>query len=459
MRRTALYCAVVLTLASAPVFSAPIDLTDPADSASLETVLAEGAIVGDKLFTEFDYVGPVDPASIMVRGGSFGGEWGLTFASSGFSVAGVGATDVNIAFRVTAGEGFLIVDNTLWIEGTDIGDGYVYVTENVYSKDPFTGIENEDELAAKSVYDFGPNASVPPKLTDHQEFPGDGYKDIWVVKDIHIIGTSSTSFTSFYLVGQSFSQIPEPATMVLLAVSGLGLILRKRRALAVLLVLLTASVVLPVSTASAAPVGLDAAIVAEPGETFTLEEVYDLNNGIVVGDKWFRFMGWGWQEQPITDQQVTVKGYWDEANNGYGLIFNGPWSAALGGSSEFTMQYDVFVLDPDQVIDRAEMWMTASGAETGADSVVVTKTIDVYEGATIGTLQTSRDGNGAKVLTDGLDLDNLQQLSVSDRITITSELVAGVSEFYQVFYQVPEPASFAVLALGSMALLRRRRRS
>ncbi len=458
MRRTALFFAVVLTLASAPVFSAPIDLTDPADSASLETILAEGAIVGDKLFTEFDYVGPVGPADITVQGGSFDGEWGLTFASTGFSVADGAARDINIAFRVTAGEGFLIVDNTLWVEGTDVGGGYVYITENVYSQDPAGGIDTQDELAAKSVYDFGPNAATQPKLKDHKEFPGNGYKDIWVVKDIHIIGIGSTGSASLNLVGQSFSQIPEPATMVLMAVGGLGLILRKRRGLAILVVLVAVSVVLPVSTASAAPIDPQGAILAEPDTQYTLTDVFSDSNGIVVGDKWFKFTGWANSGTPIETGDVTVEGYWDEANNGYGLVFQGPWSAALGGTTVYDMNFDVYVLEPGQQIVAAKMWMAASGAEIPGDAVSITKTIREPTGAPLAEMTVQRDAVGGTDLNDDVSFDGQTQISVTDRIVVQSELIAGVSQFYQVFYQVPEPATFAALALGSMALLRRRRR-
>lgn len=458
MRRTALFCAVVLTLASAPVLAAPIDLTDPADSVSLETVLVEGAIVGDKLFTEFDYTGPVAPANITVRGGSFDGEWGLTFASGGFSVAGVGAKDLNLAFRVTAGEGNLIVDNTLWVEGNDVGDGYVYITENVYSKDPSEGIDSDDELAAKSVYDFGPNANVPAKLTDHQEFPGNGYKDIWVVKDVHIIGTNSAGFISFYLVGQSFSQIPEPATMALIAVGGLGLVLRKRRALAVLIALIALSAVVPVTTASADTIDPQGAILAEPDTQYTLADVFLDNNGIVVGDKWFHFTGGAYSGVQINAQDVTVEGYWDEANNGYGLVFTGPWSAALGGTTVYDMDFSVYVLEPGQEIVSAKMWMTASGVEIPGDTVSITKTVREPTGAPLGEMTVQRDLVGGTDLNEEIFFDGQSQISVSDRIIVNSELVAGVSQFYQVFYQVPEPASFAALALGSMALLPRRRR-
>ena len=64
-------------------------------------------------------------------------------------------------------------------------------------------------------------------LYDHEEF--EPLRTIWVVKDIAIAGGGPRGFATLSEFGQSFSQIPEPATMGVLALGGILLGIRRRR--------------------------------------------------------------------------------------------------------------------------------------------------------------------------------------------------------------------------------------
>lgn len=231
--------AVALALLLANTAQAAIiwDLGGTQNAVTLAEVnQAGGIIVGDKLFSDFvvtpsSTIGAQSPDyGITVRGINVGGELGLNFFG-GWTAFQNQIVDTTIKFKVSimppeVDQGWLIVDNSLTMLAYGAaGSGQVAITENVYSVDPDT-VANPGlfKLADKYVY----YNTVSSQTYDHKEFT-QGLTEIWVVKDVVASGGvepgGSASISNFR---QTFSQIPEPASFMLLS-SGVLLIVGRRR--------------------------------------------------------------------------------------------------------------------------------------------------------------------------------------------------------------------------------------
>lgn len=225
-----------------------IDL-DPDGYTIQEVIDRGGIIIGDKLFDAFKVttiksqgaIAPgaaeiaITPIQILKAGAPFGGDYGMKFNAI-WSAPGGGLADSTIEFRVTIlpeyqAQGYKIKDNALWITAFGIGGtnppGIVSVSENVWAQHP--SVQPQVPLANKFVYY---RSSSDFQLFDEKNFT-EPVVSIWVTKDIGANGgegqTGVSHLSEFY---QTFSQIPEPGTFVLLAVGLVGMIgfaWRKRR--------------------------------------------------------------------------------------------------------------------------------------------------------------------------------------------------------------------------------------
>ena len=236
-RLTVLLMAVVAVCSYASADIIQADLSNPVSYTIEEIQQAGGIQVGDKLFMDFAVTtsatqGTVAPGAdaITVTGVQITGDYGLRF-NGGWSAGGQEIADSTIRFSVTATRpGWYIKDNALWIaafgvSGTGEG-GIVSVSENVYAEDPYTLPPNVNPpIANKYVY-YRTDADM--ELYDGKDFAP--LKKVWVLKDVVANGgdlvTGSAHLSEFW---QTFSQIPEPATVSLVLLGGLGLIARRRR--------------------------------------------------------------------------------------------------------------------------------------------------------------------------------------------------------------------------------------
>lgn len=243
MLKTLLSLAVVVLVAGEAfaVIIAPVN--DPNTGFTLQQVIDAGGIrVGDKVFDQFtistskseNAIAPGAEA-ITVYGVSIAmgdplPEIGLRF-TGGWSAVGGQIADTVLVFRVTADEPFRIVDNSLWMDAYGAsGQGNVAITENVFSQSPSDGFT--PSVADKHVFFKDRNEQ---QLFDHEEFTdqeGDpvSLSAIWVVKDVVVNGggalEGSAALSQFW---QTFSQIPEPASMLLLGAGSLIALIRRRR--------------------------------------------------------------------------------------------------------------------------------------------------------------------------------------------------------------------------------------
>jgi len=230
--RLLMVCSVLAALSGVSSGAIIYDFGNPASSTLTEVNAAGGMQVGDKLFADFftdiaKSQGALAPGmdEIVVRGVDVNGDFGLIFTGLWQALGGQLA-DTTITFKVTAPDGFLIKDNGLKLLafGADNG-GSVGITENVYSGPPSTS-----PVIANKVVSYTRNGGVEfGTLEDHKEFTP--LQEIWVIKDVGASGgVNQDGFAHISQFQQTFSQIPEPATMALLAIGGLVLLRRRRRA-------------------------------------------------------------------------------------------------------------------------------------------------------------------------------------------------------------------------------------
>ena len=206
-----------------------------------EVNAAGGLRVDDKVFSDFTVVPTTlvpsgltqtvtpDVTSIRLTGVFMSGELGIGFSGLWQAIGGELA-DTVITFKVTADTPHLIADNTLGMQGYLADNGAsVTISEDVYARTPdeFSDLP----IAHKEIY----HTDFTTKEIDHQEFADEfgaalALAEIWVRKDVGASGglqpEGIAAISYFY---QTFSQIPEPATMAILFIGGAALIKRKRR--------------------------------------------------------------------------------------------------------------------------------------------------------------------------------------------------------------------------------------
>jgi hypothetical protein len=205
-----------------------------------DIITAGGIVIGDKLFDNFSAVTTQSTNAIAsgedeikITAVYHKGEYG--FKINGLWSAGaLQLADTTLTYHASIlpdyiTQGYAFSDNTLWISGYGVSKnattGAVSVSENIYLTS-----EKTDAIANEYVY-YTSDLDKYTKDTGEFAVP---VTSIWVVKDIGAYGgagmVGSAHLSELY---QTFSQTPEPGTLVLLGVGAIGFVgytIRKRRA-------------------------------------------------------------------------------------------------------------------------------------------------------------------------------------------------------------------------------------
>lgn len=225
--RAILICLISIVLATT-ASAAWVPLTG--EPVPLSSLLGESFIFGDKELSEIELFGFGDggaldpnPDKMFVQGGqnSITGDYGLKFNFSWSAISGQ-TVNANLNFKISVLPGFddyLIEDVWLYLTGVSAnGTGGVHLGEivrdtggNVIASLSCSKQEGDDDAY----------------LMDYDEFAP--VKEIWIhSKDVSITGgtNGAAHLSEFY---QYYSQVPEPATLVLLGTAGIWIFTRKKR--------------------------------------------------------------------------------------------------------------------------------------------------------------------------------------------------------------------------------------
>lgn len=239
----AICCVGIAALASFADYSqanllnyAHLQPNDPNESVLLSELLNgtyPGVVVGDKIFSKFFYSTlPNDdmPAPNMVNVFGFQDEddnWGISFHGAFQDLPGGGPSDALIRFTVEVTpdaleQGYRISDAHLFMGGTSVGENsYLLVDES------FQGVNQTLNTFATTL-----SGSLNQQLADEVVFQ-QLHTKLRVTKDILASANNSTDLPAVTsVIDQSFSQeriVPEPATIAILAMFGVGLTGYRRR--------------------------------------------------------------------------------------------------------------------------------------------------------------------------------------------------------------------------------------
>ena len=237
LTRKAIWSFVLVGVFTGAAFGAPIVASlDLTDFHSLTDVIAQGIQVGDKLFDDFLFIPSgtqptIVPNSdmIQVTGVFINGDYGLKF-NGGWSAGGGQIAATSMTYSVTVLDPQMQIDGMeLWTSGVGVlgtdQDGRVTIIENLLPTDPGLGYAPPLVPQIPEVYYHDG--------TDHvlQTSASIALRDkVWVLTGVTVNGgylaTGSAQLHEFY---QTFSQIPEPATLGLLGIGGLAVLVRRRK--------------------------------------------------------------------------------------------------------------------------------------------------------------------------------------------------------------------------------------
>jgi PEP-CTERM motif len=224
---------VAMLLFSTPTTArAAVTNLNSGETINLATVIDNGLAlqIGDKQFGDFFFsytdhgATNIDlvAANVNVTALSNVVGFGVSFTEP---LSASGSTTRDIVLKYTAlvtDPNFKISDIHLSITGAAFGTGYGIVGEDVF--DDGWGLTNVGHLQAGV---FGLDLGIPNQLTDQADIVPP-VSMLWVQKDVTVTGNGPNGLASITIIDQTFSQVPEPSTALLVGLGLLGVVALKR---------------------------------------------------------------------------------------------------------------------------------------------------------------------------------------------------------------------------------------
>jgi len=219
----------VLLFSSPTVATAQVTNLTAGQSIGLATVIDNGLKVqiGDKQFADFFYsyldtdgnsANDLSRSNVTLTALSNDIGFGLSFQEPLLALGPV-IKDVAIKYSATVTDpNFLISDIHLSITGSAGNGGLGTVGEDVFNNG--FGGTNVGHLQASIPVSSGDvtNADIVPPVVK-----------LWVQKDVIVSGgNNANGFASITIIDQTFSQVPEPSTALLVGLGLLGVVALKR---------------------------------------------------------------------------------------------------------------------------------------------------------------------------------------------------------------------------------------
>jgi len=175
----------------------------------------QNLLVGDKNFTDFSLSGDFNANQVNVTPISENGDFGIRF--SGALVSGANPMDLILGYQVSVTNSpNLISAANLLFNGTVTGTGLAEVVEQVFT--------NNNQFAGQ-MFVFA--STTTNKLSDTLAItPPQPF--LTLSKDVLLVA-SLPSFASISTIDQSFTQVPEPSALALVAAGFTGLAFLRRR--------------------------------------------------------------------------------------------------------------------------------------------------------------------------------------------------------------------------------------
>jgi hypothetical protein len=201
-----------------------------------------------------------------------------------------------------------------------------------------------------------------------------------------------------------------------------------------------------------------AALFTKLGPSYTVAQLLDSQTTIRAGDKVFSDfsftnIGNGPQASAILLEPVLLNGE-------YGLHIVGSWTAFGSQVAGMTFSYQVTADAPNQ-ITGATLWAPGAGSVGGGSVAIVENIFDQVPGPPLASpLLVYANANGSQLLATASIQPTQSFLFAFKDVIVQGGGGSGLgllSEFFQTFPQVPEPATLGLLAIGGLAMLRRKR--
>jgi hypothetical protein len=212
-----LFCAIFLPaalfLTYTPVSQAQIVL---GSSVSLATLTNGGTvIVGDKAFTGFTISGNFLAGQVNVTPLTENGNFGIRFSGAFVSTGAPESMSLGYQVSVTNSLNLISAANLLFNGSVVGGTGSAQITEQIFTNNTFYGSMSAFVNATSSVTS-ATLAITPPQPS------------LEINKNVSLTATIP-AFSSISTIDQTFTQVPEPSALVLVAAGFSGLALLRRR--------------------------------------------------------------------------------------------------------------------------------------------------------------------------------------------------------------------------------------